>query len=197
MDDPIGFARALIEVSSNSDLKREVIMAIPNEEGIGISRKSLEWCTSGSHHIVYNVRVLNSPTTCPNRVKEVVPKAALIGTSKPRHIEDKEEGFVEVKGRKKKGKTGSNQHCQMSGIKPSKPKPNFQYRLFSKQGKDMDDASNLGANDPKEGSSSQTSIAKASIKQMRLASKHRLSGLKTLSLMMKWMKCHTPKEIRL
>ncbi|GJW83544.1 hypothetical protein Tco_0156689 [Tanacetum coccineum] len=71
--------------------------------------------------------------------------------------------FVEVKNRKKKGKVGSNQHHQFSGIKLSKPNSNFQYRPVSKPGKDMDDASDLGANGPKEGSSSQPTIAKASI----------------------------------
>ncbi|GKC34948.1 hypothetical protein Tco_1047332, partial [Tanacetum coccineum] len=63
---------------------------------------------------------------------------------------DQEEGFVKVKGRKKKGKAGSNQHRQISGIKLSKPKSNFQYRPVSTPGKDMDDASSLGANGPKE-----------------------------------------------
>nr|GEZ06453.1 membrane transporter, TIM44-related/ribosomal protein L45 [Tanacetum cinerariifolium] len=80
----ISFARALIEVSSDSDLKKEVIMAIPNEEGTG-------------------------------------------------------------------------------GIKLSKPNPNFQYRPVPKPGKDMGDASNLGAKDQKEDSTSQSSFGKTSI----------------------------------
>ncbi|GJZ60433.1 putative ribonuclease H-like domain-containing protein [Tanacetum coccineum] len=71
--------------------------------------------------------------------------------------------FVEVKNRKNKGKVRSNQHRQFSGIKLSKPNSNFQYHPVSKPGKDMDDASDLGANGPKEGSSSQPTIAKASI----------------------------------
>nr|GEW69654.1 hypothetical protein [Tanacetum cinerariifolium] len=110
----ISFAWALIEVSSDSDLKKEVTMAIPNEEG-------------------------NGP------------------------MKDHEEGFIEVKGRKKKGKACSNQHRQISGIKLSKPKSNFQYFPIFKPGKYMDDASNLGANGPKDGSSSQPYIAKASL----------------------------------
>ncbi|GJX84400.1 reverse transcriptase domain-containing protein [Tanacetum coccineum] len=35
----IGFARALIEISSDSDLKKEVIIAIPNEEGNGYMKE--------------------------------------------------------------------------------------------------------------------------------------------------------------
>ncbi|GJS95060.1 ribonuclease H-like domain-containing protein [Tanacetum coccineum] len=61
----------------------------------------------------------HSPTTCPNHVKEVAPKAPSLA-DKPSPMEDQEEGFVEVNNRKKKGKAGSNQHCQISGIKLSK-----------------------------------------------------------------------------
>ncbi|GJV41276.1 reverse transcriptase domain-containing protein [Tanacetum coccineum] len=110
----ISFARALIEVSSDSDLKKEVIMAIPNEEG---------------------TRFGHGPTTCPNRVKKDVQKAPSMAANKPNLMADQEEVFVKVKARRKKGKAG----------------------------KDMGDASNLGANDQKEGSTSQSSFGKTSI----------------------------------
>ncbi|GJX16372.1 hypothetical protein Tco_0217204 [Tanacetum coccineum] len=80
----------------------------------------------------------HSPTTCPNHVKEAALKALSVVANKPSPMEDREEGFVEVKNQKKKGKASL--------------KSNFQYRLVSKPGKDMDDASKLGANGPKEGS---------------------------------------------
>nr|GEW45748.1 hypothetical protein [Tanacetum cinerariifolium] len=90
---------------------------------------------------------------------EAALKASYVVDNKPSPMEDQEEGFVEVKNQKKKGKAGSNQHLQISGIKLSTPKSNFQYRHVSKPGKDMDDASDLGANGPKEVSSSQPTIA--------------------------------------
>ncbi|GKD20342.1 hypothetical protein Tco_1222045, partial [Tanacetum coccineum] len=100
-------------------------------------------------------------TTCPNRVKEVVPKATSMFSNKPSPIEDQEEGFVKVKGQKKKRKAGSNQHRHICGIKLSILKFNFQYPLVSKAGKDMDDASNLGANGPKEALKDSDNIFKA------------------------------------
>ncbi|GKE74381.1 hypothetical protein Tco_1536422, partial [Tanacetum coccineum] len=138
--------------SLDSELKKEVIMAILDKEGTGYIKE----------------------------VIRVVPTTPSVVATVPSSMEYHEEDFVE----------------------------------------DMNDASNLGANDSKEGASSQPSIAKASpmedinyvltkssfealidsndsLKLMMLASKHRLSGLNNLSLMMKWMKCYIPKEISL
>ncbi|GJX23611.1 retrovirus-related pol polyprotein from transposon TNT 1-94 [Tanacetum coccineum] len=85
---PIGFARALIEVSSDSNLKKEVIMAIPNKKGNGyikeMTRVEYEW-KSFRH----------GPITCPKHVKEDVPKALSMVANKPSPMEDQEEGFVE------------------------------------------------------------------------------------------------------
>ncbi|GKB89152.1 hypothetical protein Tco_0961424 [Tanacetum coccineum] len=115
----LGMEQALIEVSLDSKLKKEVIM---------------------------NAKVLDIAFSCPNSSYKgrcsLTPSvvATVLGS-----MEDHEEGFVEINRRKKKRKAGSNQHCQISGIKLSKPKSNFQYRPVFKPGKDMDDASNLGA----------------------------------------------------
>nr|GFA41707.1 hypothetical protein [Tanacetum cinerariifolium] len=112
----IGFSRALIEVSSESDLKNGVIMAIPHEEGDHIVfikeviRVEYEW---NPPHYVKCKFFEHSPTTCPNHVKEVAPKASSMATNKTSPMEDHEEGFVEVKNQKKKGKAGSNQHHQI------------------------------------------------------------------------------------
>ncbi|GJY56238.1 reverse transcriptase domain-containing protein [Tanacetum coccineum] len=65
----IGFAQALIEVSSDFDLKKEVIMAIPNEEGNvyikEVTRVEYEWkpphcveCTSFGHALLHTLSVL-------------------------------------------------------------------------------------------------------------------------------------------
>ncbi|GJV46602.1 hypothetical protein Tco_1431138 [Tanacetum coccineum] len=71
----IGFARAIIEVSLDSELKKEVIMAIPNEEGNWyikeVIRVEYEWKPP---HCVECKSFGHSPTTCPNHVNEVVPK---------------------------------------------------------------------------------------------------------------------------
>ncbi|GKC06924.1 hypothetical protein Tco_0998534, partial [Tanacetum coccineum] len=105
----------------------------------------------------------DNPTTCPNRVKKDIYKAMSMSANKHSPMEDQEECFVEIKGRKKKGKARSNQHRQISGIKLSKPNPNFQYRPVSKIGKDRGDASNLGAKGYNKGSTSQSSSAKTSV----------------------------------
>ncbi|GJU49739.1 hypothetical protein Tco_1219294 [Tanacetum coccineum] len=123
---------ALIEVSSDSDLKKEVIMAIPNEEGTGYIREVIrveyEWKPP---HCVACKRFGHGPTTCPNQIKL-----------------------------RKETENGSTQHQQINGIKLSKPTPNFQYRPAPKLGKDMGDASNVGAKDQNEGATSQSSFAK-------------------------------------
>ncbi|GJR73734.1 retrovirus-related pol polyprotein from transposon TNT 1-94 [Tanacetum coccineum] len=97
-----------------------------------------------------------------NEVIMVVPTTPSVVATVLGSMEDHEEGFVEINRRKKKGKAGLNQHCQISGIKLSKPKSNFQYRPVFKPGKDMDDASNLGANGSKEDSSDSFEANKAS-----------------------------------
>ncbi|GKB93497.1 hypothetical protein Tco_0979634 [Tanacetum coccineum] len=160
----IGFDRALIEVSSDSDLKKEVIMAIPNEDDTEYIKEVIivEYKWKPPHCLACK-RFRHSPTTCPNRVKKDIYKAMSMSANKHNPMEDQKECFVEIKGRKKKGKTGSNQHRQISGIKLSKPNPNFQYRPVSKMGKDRGDAFNLGAKVHNEGSTSQSSSAKTSV----------------------------------
>ncbi|GJR87932.1 reverse transcriptase domain-containing protein [Tanacetum coccineum] len=142
----IGFDRALIEVSSDSDLKKEVIMAIPNEDDTEyvkeVIRVEYEWKPP---HCLACKRFGHSPTTCQNRVKEDIHKAPSMSANKHSPMEDQEECFVEIKGRKKKGKARSNQHRRISGIKLSKPNPNFQYRPVSKIGKERGDASKFRA----------------------------------------------------
>ncbi|GKE17937.1 hypothetical protein Tco_1425514, partial [Tanacetum coccineum] len=143
---------ALIEVSSECDLKKEVIMAIPHEEGDHIVyikeviRVEYEWKPP---HCKECKRFGHSPTTCPNHIKEVTPKVPSMA-DKPSPMEDQEEGFVESK---------------------------FQYRPVSKSGKDMDDASNLGANGNTKGSSSQPIVVKASTMDNSVSIKNSFDAL--------------------
>nr|GEZ81112.1 hypothetical protein [Tanacetum cinerariifolium] len=106
-------------------------MVIPNEEGTGYIREviSVEYEWKPSHYVAC-IRFGHGPTTCLNRVIKDVQKAPSMAANKPNLMADQEEVFVEVKGRRKKGKAG----------------------------KDMGDASNLGAKDQKDGTSKQSSI---------------------------------------
>ncbi|GKA13707.1 hypothetical protein Tco_0693353 [Tanacetum coccineum] len=84
-----GFSWALIEVSSDSDLKKEVIMAILNKKGNWyikeITRVEYKWKPP---HCVECKSFGHSPITCPNHVNEVVPKVSSMVTNKPSHMED-------------------------------------------------------------------------------------------------------------
>ncbi|GJX48259.1 putative reverse transcriptase domain-containing protein [Tanacetum coccineum] len=146
----ISFSRALIEVSSDSALKSEAIMGIPNEKGDGyikqVIRVEYEWsppqCTDCK-------KIWHCTSQCPKRVMSDGLKSTPMAP-KPRSDMDNDEGFVEVKRRKNKKKAGPNRN--ISGINLSKCKPNVQYRPVSRQGKDNDDASKTAANGQKKGS---------------------------------------------
>ncbi|GJX44062.1 mutator type transposase [Tanacetum coccineum] len=116
----ISFAHALIEVSVNSVLKKEVVMATPNEEDEGYTREVIR---------VEEVS-LKDPTRAP----------------KSTFVEENKDGFVQVKSRKTKKKTG-----QGSGINLSKCNPNFQYRPVSQPRKGKCEASKETTG-PKKGS---------------------------------------------
>ncbi|GJR59307.1 putative RNA-directed DNA polymerase [Tanacetum coccineum] len=101
----IGFARALIEVSAEKDLKENVIMAVPLENGEGYSKENIrveyEW----------------KPPTC-----------IVVETT----VEENNDGFMKVNNRKTKGKgpvnnqkknatgfkVGNNQNLRYQPVKP-------------------------------------------------------------------------------
>ncbi|GJW48393.1 zf-CCHC domain-containing protein [Tanacetum coccineum] len=93
----ISYARALVEISADTDLKTEVSMAIPNEEGDGHTREVIgveyEWkpphCTDCK---IFG----HSHDTCPKNVSKPVTNA----TTKVDHSD----GFTEVKRKKNKGR---------------------------------------------------------------------------------------------
>ncbi|GJS05678.1 putative reverse transcriptase domain-containing protein [Tanacetum coccineum] len=97
----ISFARALIKISSHSTLKKEVTMAIPEDEGDGhikeVIRVEYEWKPP---HCVECKSFGHGHNLCPKHVREEVPKAQSMA-AKSSTMEENEEGFVEVKSRKK------------------------------------------------------------------------------------------------
>ncbi|GJV85889.1 hypothetical protein Tco_1525787 [Tanacetum coccineum] len=117
----IGYARALIEVSADKYLKKEVTMVIPNVNGEGHTKVTMkveyEWkpsCCSECH--VFGHTLENYP-------KRVVEPAKLS------NVED-EEGFTTVKSRRRKGKKVDNgQPRQIDGLRLNKPKPNYVWNV--------------------------------------------------------------------
>ncbi|GJU38716.1 hypothetical protein Tco_0502643 [Tanacetum coccineum] len=112
----ISFARALIEIDAAAGLKKEVTMAIPVDEGDGHIKETVrveyEWkpphcvdCKSFGHDTLL----------CPKRVREEVPKhsARVANTTV---MEENDDGFTEVKSRKKK------KGADFNGIRLNKPK---------------------------------------------------------------------------
>ncbi|GJY57082.1 hypothetical protein Tco_0456197 [Tanacetum coccineum] len=113
----ISFARTLIEVNSGTDLKKEVVMAIPNEEGNGYTKEVIrvdyDWKPP---HCVECKTFGHGLTQCPKRVKEAVPNAPSLVATDSTTVEDHNEGFIEVKGRKNKGKKADSKSRPISGF---------------------------------------------------------------------------------
>ncbi|GJT35870.1 reverse transcriptase domain-containing protein [Tanacetum coccineum] len=114
------FARALIEVSSDSDLKKEVIMAVPNEDETTYTREVIsvesEWqprryadCKKFGH----------SFDRCPKTIKDHVVS-----------INKDSDGFMEVKKKKHKdGRTDFQPRSrQFKGTRLVNPNPNLQWQ---------------------------------------------------------------------
>nr|GFB05155.1 hypothetical protein [Tanacetum cinerariifolium] len=98
----ISFARALIEIDVAVWLKKEVSMAIPAKERDGhikeVVRVEYEWMPP---HCVNCIRFGHDTSLCPKRVCEKVPNISARDT-KATVMEEKDDGFKEVKSRKKK-----------------------------------------------------------------------------------------------
>ncbi|GJZ71296.1 hypothetical protein Tco_0635147 [Tanacetum coccineum] len=129
----ISFARALVEISSDTDLKKEVIMAVPNEDGTSYTREVIsveyEWqpprcadCKNFGH----------SDDKCPKIVREPVTCTTPVMNS---------DGFTEVERKKNKGKKADQQPRarHIDGIRLTKPKPNFYWQKTgtNKSGADL------------------------------------------------------------
>ncbi|GKA59300.1 retrovirus-related pol polyprotein from transposon TNT 1-94 [Tanacetum coccineum] len=91
----IGFARVLVEISSKKELKKDVIMAIPNEDGTShtmvVISVEYEWQPP---RCAYCKIFCHSLDKCPKIIRE--PVISITDTNS--------DGFTEVKGKKDKGK---------------------------------------------------------------------------------------------
>ncbi|GJY93983.1 RNA-directed DNA polymerase, eukaryota, reverse transcriptase zinc-binding domain protein [Tanacetum coccineum] len=121
----IGYARALIEISAEKDVKKEVKMAVPILNGEGHTKVKMaveyEWqpprcmeCQLFGH----------DSKECPKRVVDPVMEK--------KDIQD--DGFTTVRNRRSKGKKSDVERPRnIEGIKLNKPKPNFMWSVKSNQ----------------------------------------------------------------
>ncbi|GKA03824.1 hypothetical protein Tco_0676605, partial [Tanacetum coccineum] len=114
----ISFARALIEISAHSVLKKEVTMAISDDEGDGYTKEVIrvvyEWKPP---HCVNCQSFGYDPNLCPKLVHEKIPKTSAMDV-KANTMEENDDGFVEVKSRKKKKGADSR---SFGGLRLNKP----------------------------------------------------------------------------
>ncbi|GJX03255.1 reverse transcriptase domain, reverse transcriptase zinc-binding domain protein [Tanacetum coccineum] len=120
----ISFARALIEISVDSALKMEVVMAIPIDEGDDYTRETIKAAING-------------------------PKVATRNADTVDHADD---GFTEVSRKKNKG-TKADQRSKsrhIDGIRLNKPKPNFfwQKKGSNKSGDDLNSKGQMSVKSP-------------------------------------------------
>nr|GEU33346.1 copia protein [Tanacetum cinerariifolium] len=112
----ISFARALIEIDTAVGLKKEVSMAIPDDEGDGyikeVVRVEYEW---NPPHCVDCQSFGHDTLSCPKRVVKEVPKSSF-KVAKATAMDEDDDGFTEVKSCKK------NKGANFGGIKLNKPK---------------------------------------------------------------------------
>nr|GEZ50550.1 hypothetical protein [Tanacetum cinerariifolium] len=121
----ISFARALIEISSETDFKNEVVMAIPNEEGNEYTKEVVRVKYKWKPPYCVDCKTFrHSGTQCPNRVKESNTSAPSMAAPKY-PMEDQDDGFIEVKVRKNKGKKLDTKSRPIGGVRLTKHKPNF------------------------------------------------------------------------
>nr|GEY56206.1 hypothetical protein [Tanacetum cinerariifolium] len=124
----ISFARALIEIDVAVGLKKEVSMAIPAEEGDG-HIKERGFLDSGDKKKKKKEGVSSTfghdTSLCPKRVYEEVPNISDRYT-KATVMEEKDDGFKEVKSRKKKGADSRT----FGGLRLNKPNSKAGFTSF-------------------------------------------------------------------
>nr|GEZ09116.1 hypothetical protein [Tanacetum cinerariifolium] len=115
----ISFAWALIEIDAAVGLKKEVSMAILVEEGDGhikeVVRVKYEWMPP---YCVDCIRFGHDTSLCPKHVCEEVPNISSRDT-KATVMKEKDDGFKEVKSRKKKKKGADSR--SFGGLRLNKP----------------------------------------------------------------------------
>ncbi|GJZ58423.1 uncharacterized mitochondrial protein-like protein, partial [Tanacetum coccineum] len=139
----ISFARALIEIHANSELKKEVRMAIPidDDDGTGYTSEVIcveyEW--TSPHCLECKIFGHNSEK-CPKKVNAL----EVNGESSANN----NDGFTKVINRRNKGEKVSNQMLEnlIAGIHFHKPKSSF-YRPINKHANDKQSKKKSTAND--------------------------------------------------
>nr|GEW67648.1 hypothetical protein [Tanacetum cinerariifolium] len=118
----ISFARALVEISSDTDLKKEITMDFPNEDGTSYTREviSVEYEWKPLRCADYK-KICHSSDKCPKIIREPVTCTTSDMNSN---------GFTKVKRKKYKGKKADQQPRarHIDGIRLNKPKPNFYWQ---------------------------------------------------------------------
>ncbi|GJU18979.1 eukaryotic aspartyl protease family protein [Tanacetum coccineum] len=137
----INFARALIEISSDTDLKKEVIMTIPDEDGISHTKEVINVEYEWQPPRCADCKIFGrSSDRCPKLVRDHVAPTSK-GTNG--------DGFTEVKRKNPKGKKADIQHRSrhIDGIRLDKPKPNFywQKKGTTRKGADIDSTTKVDA----------------------------------------------------
>ncbi|GJV37906.1 trichome birefringence-like protein 3 [Tanacetum coccineum] len=125
----IRYARALIEVCANKELKQEVIMAVPNVDDEGAShtlekiRVEYEW----KPPLCLDCHVFgHANEQCPKRVQEKPSPA----------VEIDDDGFTRVVNRKSKGSSPTSQKQNFVGVRIHNPKTNLIYQPVKTTTKD-------------------------------------------------------------
>nr|GEX36768.1 hypothetical protein [Tanacetum cinerariifolium] len=161
----INFAWALIEISLESTLKQEVNMVVPNDEDDRhtkeVIRVEYEWKPP---HCVGCKTFGHGPNLCPKRVREDIPKASSMA-AKSSNMEENEEGFVEVKSRKKNKGAASR---SFGGLRLPKPNSKVTWQekknVGSKRGSNTASPSgSTSDNDKVDGGKSSSSRAKPAL----------------------------------
>nr|GEV46718.1 hypothetical protein [Tanacetum cinerariifolium] len=150
----ISFAQALIEIDAAVGLKKEVIMAIPKEEGDGyikeVVRVEYEWKPP---HCVDCKSFGHDTNLCPKRVREEGPKNSA-RDAKTTTMEENDDGFTKVMNCKK------NKGANFGGIRLNKPKSKVMWQ--QKKGVDVKTSSCASSNEAGNGNGVSQSDLKTS-----------------------------------
>ncbi|GJW36779.1 reverse transcriptase domain-containing protein [Tanacetum coccineum] len=130
----IHFAHALIKVSSDLDLKKEVTMAVPNEDETDYTREVISVEYEWQPPRCVDCKIFgHSSDSCPMIVREPVPFVS---------TDTKNNGFTDVKRKKNKDKKAEMQPRlrQSEGIQLDKPKLIFYWQKKGtiRRGADME-----------------------------------------------------------
>ncbi|GJX43346.1 hypothetical protein Tco_0260022 [Tanacetum coccineum] len=121
----IGFARALIEVIAERELKHEVVMVVPLEDGTGHINVTIKVEYEWKPPLCLDCHIFcHTNAQCPKKV--VVP---VDNNDSNKADVEHNDGFTTVVSKKKKWKmVENNPKRQFEGIKFAKPKATFVYR---------------------------------------------------------------------